>query len=112
MDLVVMPFHDVAKAITIGWGRRDLQLIRRLSMSKDNRVLVINRPTTIVHRTLGLRQAWDRFSSPLRVGSHHGVQLSRVPDVGSLHVLDWEANDVLPSLLLGRAWWPRGVGVS
>jgi hypothetical protein len=104
MDLVVMPFHDVAKAAVIGWGRRDLQLIRRLAGRGRHRVLVANRPTTFAHRALGLHRAWDRFGGRELVPSPCAdSQLWHLPRFGSLWVLDWEAPGVLGSLVRGRA---------
>jgi glycosyltransferase involved in cell wall biosynthesis len=103
--VLAFPFHDWRKSAAEGFRTRDAHLIQALGRRHDvERILVIDRPTSMAERVLrrlpasaaGQRRDTTRFGGAV-------ATLTTVAD--KIDALDIAVRDVLSPVLRRRGWW-------
>ncbi len=107
MNLVVIPFHDWKKCEREGFRTRDAHFMQEFGKHPQiDKLLVINRPTSLAE-TLLLRKQWRvQHGDPINVSEN--AQLTKVGD--KTYTLDVWISDFIQPLLFQRKWAPTAYG--
>lgn len=110
MRIVAFPFHDWQKGIREGFRTRDGHLMQAFARREDvERLLVINRPTSLIERRLRPRGPipGDRFAE--RRQGRFSARLTAVD--AKIVTLDVDTPELVHPLLERRGWWFRVFGL-
>ncbi len=101
MDLVIIPFHDWRKSEKEGFRTRDVHLVKALGKEPlVNKVLVINRPITL------LELFYKRYKKDMKgkqVLKHNKFVLTEVDQ--NVFVADFFSNDILGQVFYRFKWF-------
>lgn len=106
MNILVVPFHDWRKCSIEGFRTRDSHFLQHLSASSDvDRVVVVNRPTTVAE--LVIKRAPRRLEgTPLiRLGGSELLQVSE-----KTFVFDFVSSRVPQQVLMRKKWFFSAYG--
>ncbi len=102
MDLVIFPFHDYKKWIKEGFRTRDAHLFQSLKEnSKVNRIIIFNRPVSIVEATL--RKGWITSKDNI-IFNKKNLAIQEIST--NIFVVDMLIYD-LSVIWLKKLWWKK-----
>lgn len=102
MDLVIFPFHDYKKWIKEGFRTRDAHLFQSLKEnSKVNRIIIFNRPVSIVEATL--RKGWITSKDNIIFNKKNLAIQEISPNIFVVDMLIYD----LSVIWLKKLWWKK-----
>lgn len=102
MNLVVVPFHDWRKIQKEGFRTRDAHFIEELGKIDSIRIIIVNRPTTIVEILLKKKFNLIKGRKILRKGGCTLYQLSELS-----YLIDYVSSDIFGQVSEGHLWFLR-----
>ena len=106
MDITCIPYHDWRKIQKEGSRTRDAHVISHLYKHKSvDRVLVINRPTTLTEILLNKKGLKMDGTLVFKTGNCY---LYKIND--KLYVLDYLSNDLFGPIFKGKGWFFKSFG--
>lgn len=101
MNIVVIPFHDWRKIISEGFRTRDSHFIESLDRSeKVDKVIVINRPTTILE--IILKKKRKKIEGEI-ILNQRGLKFIKVTE--KIVVVDYVSNDIIGQVKNRFLWF-------
>jgi len=102
MNLVVVPFHDWRKIQKEGFRTRDAHFIEELGKINSIRIIIVNRPTTMVEILLKKKFNLIKGRKILRKGGCTLYQLSELS-----YLIDYVSWDIFGQASEGHLWFLR-----
>ena len=101
MNILVIPFFDVKLSLKYGFRTRDAHIYEHLLKNKSDRILIVNRPTSLIE--IFLRRKKLRTDGK-KIYQKNRMYISQLDD--NIYVLDIFAFDFFNVAIRRRGWIP------
>lgn len=101
MDLVIIPFFDIKLSLKYGFRTHDAHIYEHLMKNKDDRFLIVNRPTSLLELLLCRKTL---LTGGQKVYSKNGIFISQLS--ANVYVLDIFVPHIFNVAFRCRGWIP------